>query len=167
MPRSVSICLIAVTAVLSGCSGFGIEPDPFGDEIPMTRLRAEPYSFTFFSGLKEPDRLVIRDEAAWQSVWTQIHAGRTPTPALPAIDFSRQMVVVAAMGTRTSGGYGILFESAHEDAPGGIVLRVLSTSPGKGCVSPAVLTDPVDIAVVAMHPGPVRFAERSVTRNCD
>lgn len=41
-------------------------------------------------------REVIRDRAAWQAVWDELHAG-SPRPSprpLPEIDFSREMVVV-------------------------------------------------------------------------
>lgn len=166
MPRFVSVALVAAVAILSACSGLELEPEPSGPLVPMTRLRAEPYSFTYYSGIKTFERLVVRDAAAWQTVWTQIHTGRTPVTPPPTVDFSREMIVVAAMGGRGSGGYGILLERATEDRADGIAITVLSTSPGSNCVVTLAVTAPVDIARLPLLAGPVRFYERSETTAC-
>jgi hypothetical protein len=164
MPRFVSVALVAAVATLSACSG--LEPEPIGPELPLTRLRAEPYSFTFYSGLDSPQRLVVRDDASWQTLWNEIHSRGTPVPPVPAIDFSREMIVVAAMGTRSTGGYGILLESASEYGTDGIAISVLSISPGSNCGVTLAFTTPVDIARLPLHPGPVRFIERGETTVC-
>ena len=41
---------------------------------------------------------VVRDPAAWQALWARLHVNASPTPALPAVDFAKDMLVVAAMG---------------------------------------------------------------------
>lgn len=57
------------------------------------------------SGLNEPRREVVRDEAAFLRLWTE-HAADLNRPALPPqVDFGREMVVVVAMGRRPTGGY--------------------------------------------------------------
>lgn len=164
MHRFVGVLLIAAAPL--ACSTVGLEPEPLGAELPLSRLRAEPYSFTFNSGLDAPARLVIRDRSEWQSVWNQMHARSSPQPTLPEFDFTRSMIVVAAMGSRSSGGYMILLEGANEDATGGVTIRVRSTSPRSNCVVTAAFTEPVDVASMPLHPGPVRFSERSVTTDC-
>ena len=166
MPRFVSVALVAAAATLSACSGLELEPEPSGPLVPMTRLRAEPYSFTYYSGIKTFERLVVRDAAAWQTVWTQIHAGSTPVTPPPTVDFSREMIVVAAMGEYSTGGYSILLERATEDRTGGIAISVLSTSPGSNCGVTLAFSAPVDIARLPLHAGPVRFFERSETTAC-
>lgn len=165
MPRFVSLGLLAVVAALPACSG-ALDPGPGGPLFPMTRLRAEPYSFSTNSGLGTAERLVIRDAGSWQSVWNRIHASRTPMPSVPQIDFAREMIVVAAMGSRPTGGYTLLLEQANEDPADGIVVSVRSISPGRNCVVTLALTAPVDIARLPLHAGQVRFFERSETKNC-
>jgi hypothetical protein len=57
------------------------------------------------SGLAEHRRQVIRDELEYLKVWAE-HAATVNRVALPpAVDFSREMVVVVAMGERPTGGY--------------------------------------------------------------
>lgn len=166
MNRFVGVFSIAAAPFTLACSSFGPEPTPLGPEVPLVRLRAEPYSFTFYSGLSTPARWVVRDPAAWHSIWSRIHAGVTPQPPVPVFDFSREVIVVAAMGGRGTGGYTILLEGANEDATGGITIRVLSTSPGPGCLVTQASTAPVDVASMPLRPGPVRFSERNVTTDC-
>lgn len=166
MTSLASAVVIGAVATLCACSSLELDPIPSGPPVPMTRLRAEPYSYTFYSGLTSVERLVIRDAATWQAVWNRIHSNRTPVPALPEVDFSREMMVVAAMGERSTGGYGILLQRANEDPAGGIVVSVLSTSPGRSCVVTLAFTAPVDIARLPLSAGPVRFYERSETMVC-
>lgn len=166
MTSFISASLITAVATAIACSGLRLEPEPSGPLVPMTRLRAEPYSFTFYSGLHVPARLVIRDAASWETTWKEIHGGVRPMPALPEIDFSREMIVVAAMGERATGGYGILLQRATEDRADGTAITVLSTSPGKNCIVTLALTAPVDIAKLPSRAGSARFYERSETTVC-
>lgn len=43
-----------------------------------------------------PARVLIRDEATWAVVWPEL----APALATPAIDFSKDMVIVVALGAR-------------------------------------------------------------------
>ncbi|MEO7522348.1 MAG: protease complex subunit PrcB family protein [Gemmatimonas sp.] len=139
---------------------------PPGTSIPLTRLRAEPYAFSLNSGVDEPERLVVRDSAAWSRLWTRVHARQTPIPPLPRVDFTRDMVVFAALGTKPSGGFSVLLDSAFEASDGGIDVVVRSIKPGPKCGVTAALTEPVDIARLARRESPVNFVERSETTDC-
>jgi hypothetical protein len=136
-----------------------------GPSIPVVRLRAEPYSFESNSGLNSSARLVVRDAAAWQSLWAQMYQGRGSVPALPDIDFSREMLIVVALGSRSSGGYGILIDGASGQGAD-VTIAVRSISPGQGCGVTAALTQPVDIARLPRRDGEVRFLERAEVRQC-
>ena len=46
-----------------------------------------------YSGVSARQNVVIRDAAAWARLWAEHTGGQTPAPALPAVDFSRQMLV--------------------------------------------------------------------------
>jgi hypothetical protein len=48
--------------------------------------------------------LVIKNRRIWEWFWTIHSAGITPPPLLPDIDFSREMVIAAILGTQRSGG---------------------------------------------------------------
>jgi hypothetical protein len=116
--------------------------------------------------LDKPARLVIRDAVTWRVIWNQIYLRQSPVAPVPVIDFSREMVVVVALGSHSSGGYSILVDGAAEAANNGIVVIVDSSSPGYNCIVTDAFTQPVDIARVPLRDGPVSFVERTHVSNC-
>ncbi|HVE78445.1 MAG TPA: protease complex subunit PrcB family protein [Gemmatimonadaceae bacterium] len=156
----------ALTTLAAACTTTAFTPDGDGDRLPVTRLRAEPYSFTYNSGLRQPARFVIRDEVEWRAAWDAVHGSLSPKPELPAVDFAREMVVVAALGERSSGGYGILVDSARAAGTGALVyLRTIA--PGTRCGTTGALTQPVDLARLPRREGGVEFRERAEVTRCD
>jgi hypothetical protein len=109
---------------------------------------------------------VVRDAATWQAVWSEIFARRSAVPALPSVDFSSEMVLVAAMGSRANGGYSILVDGVWLAGDGSVVAGVTSTSAGTGCSVAAVIVAPVDAVVVPKAPA-VTFAERAAAHDCE
>ena len=107
---------------------------------------------------------MIRDAGAWAAFWNQLHLTESEVPALPAVDFNRQMVLAAAMGTRYSGGYSIAVEQVSFGSE--VLVEVLATSPGMGCVVTLALTQPVQAVVVSRSEAPVRFQESSTVHDC-
>jgi len=152
----------ALTAVVA-CAAAPLGPS--GQPLTLTRLRAEPYSFTFYSGLNDQQRIVVRDQTQWKEIWQQIWKRASPTPDLPSIDFSREMVIVASMGNKPTGGYNILIDAASESG-GGINVVIKSVSPGRCSVTQA-FSQPVDIARVTRRDGSVTFTERTEVLSCD
>ena len=161
--------LAAAMLVLSaGCANVELSTSPSnGDVLPFVRLRAEPYSYSYYSGFAEPARLVVRDAVQWSAVWARIHAGVTPQPARPEVDFSREMIIVAAMGGRNSGGFGILIEDATAIGSDGVAVTVRSIAPGSRCIVTGALTAPVDVARLPRRNGVVQFTERMQTHDCE
>ena len=112
------------------------------------------------SGIHASRRQVIRDAATWQSVWNEIFSDVSPQPALPAVDFSTQMVLLAAQGDQATGGFGIFIDGAALTLDGTLIVAVTSASPGPGCLNPQQVTQPVDVAVAAQH-ATAAFTERT------
>lgn len=165
MYRLVLYVAVAITG-LEACANAGfLLPQPEGEVIPITRLRAEPYTFTHHSGLADSARIVVRDANTWAATWTAIWRRHSPEPALPSIDFSQEMLVVAALGTRSSGGYSIYVDSAYQRSDH-IEVVIRKVSPGSRCIVTAALTEPVDIARLPRSSQSVRYRERSVVHNC-
>ena len=164
MKSFVGIAVLAFT--LGGCTNQEPSVPSIGVEVPIVRLRAEPSSFAAYSGFHESTRLVIRDRDAWRSTWNKLYERTSPIPPMPEIDFSNEVVMVAALGERGSGGYNVVFSGATENESGGIDVIVRATSPGDRCARLTVLTQPVDIARVPRTYGSIRFVERQAVVNC-
>jgi hypothetical protein len=156
---------LAVVLGVCACSDTASPPGEPGANIPIVRLRSDPYSFAFYSGLDKPDRIVVRDPVTWQIVWRDVWRGFSEVPPLPAVDFSREMILVAALGARSTGGYGIVINGANEAGNGGINVNIRSISP-LNCVVTEAFTQPVDIARLPLRGGRVEFTERSEVHQC-
>jgi hypothetical protein len=141
------------------------QPPLSRDPSPVARLSSGHVSFSVFSGFTDSTRFVVRDSDAWRGTWQTIHRPFLPPPPVPPIDFSREMVVVAALGARPSEGYEVVFENVREDTTG-IEVAVRVSEPARGCPVAAVMTQPVDLARIPASARPVRFRQRNVVVPC-
>jgi len=155
---------LLVTCACGATRAFG-QPGLAREATPVTRLAARGTSFSTFSGYTDSVQLVVRDSATWRTAWQTIHRPFIPPPPVPPVDFAREMVLVAALGTRSSEGYEIVFENVREDS-GGIEVAVRVSEPARGCPVGATMTQPVDLARIPASARPVRFTKRNVVVPC-
>jgi len=148
------LCLIGVACVAN-------EERP----LEISRLPLAPVPYTFNSGVTTADAFVVRDAEHWRDAWNRLHSIRRPTPALPDIDFERQMVIVVAQGRKSSGGYAVEIAGATLMA-GNLNVDIELTQPGSRCVVSTGFTAPVDIAVLPYFDGDVVFRESVTIEEC-
>ena len=157
--------LVTVAVSTLGCSASLSNPEQQHSHVTVTRLRAEPYSFMYYSPLLKAERLVIRDDAAWHVAWASLYSNAVPMPAPPNVDFTQEMVVFVALGQRPTGGYSILVDSAATGASG-LTVWVGTVSPGVRCGTSQALTQPVDIARIARIDAAVHFVDVPKVIDC-
>jgi hypothetical protein len=116
-----------------------------------------------FEGPPDAVRQVVRDPVDWRRTWIQTRRASTDS-ALPPVDFSRQMVIVAGMGNVPSTGYELFVDSVTS-LEWGTLIFVRSTSPA-GCSGGALVTAPVDIVRVPKTTLPVQFVESTEVHRC-
>jgi hypothetical protein len=56
-------------------------------------LATETVTSAVFSGVSSAKRVVVKDKAAWASLWAETHKNVSTAPALPEIDFDSKMVI--------------------------------------------------------------------------
>jgi hypothetical protein len=162
--RTFVVALIALAA----CSSTS-PLDPSEDWLPgrPIEFRRDP-AFQWhrsFNGIDHPGTSVIRDAAEWESVWARITARSMPKTPAPAIDFSKEMVVFVALGSRSSGGYAA--EVVHVVATNdGIGVDYVATSPGENCLTIGAFTQPIDLVIVRRVEGSAAFKRRDRTSSC-
>jgi hypothetical protein len=148
----VALCVFALAA----CD----TPTEPSENLPITRI-----SQGTFSRFDTPQRRVVTSQAQLLEVWAAIFGGPLELPPpLPSIDFSQEVVIVAAAGTRSSGGLTIAVESASANAREAVV-TVLTTVPGPNCVTLPVVTNPYDVVRLPAR-SEVDFVERTEVRAC-
>ena len=169
--RVLILSLVALTLV--ACSSGAPDAGPTGPET-AAEIPAGATATTFevveevsspMSGIEDRRRLVIRDSGTWSDFWSELAARVEPAPPVPEIDFGTSMIIAAAMGQRTSGGYEISVEEVAEK-DGKLYARVQETSPGAACMTITVMTAPVVAVVVPRHEGPVAFVEAELALPC-
>ena len=136
--------------------------------LPIRRLRPQRATFEYYSGIGDSLRTVIADQQHWREVWARIHRDERPVPPVPAIDWRRELVIVAALGRRSSGGFAIRIDSAYQrDDTLEIVVR--TEVPGRNCMLTAAFSQPVDLARLPRPAAtlPVHFRESVHVEPCD
>jgi hypothetical protein len=132
---------------------------PYGNTSSLEVRRIGQWSHT---GIGEARRLVIRDANAWAAFWSELGAGDRPE-----VDFTQNVVVVAAAGQRRGGGYEIVVDRVSQN-DGQLTIEVVETSPSPNCLTTEALTQPVDVVVVPMAaPRGWSFMERKEIRACN
>ena len=87
-----------------------------------------------------------------------------PVPPTPIVDFAGSMLLVAALGTRSHGGYAVTIDSVAR----GVTLRVFVTAiaPGPDCVTTMAITWPLQVVRVSRFDGSVDFVESERVQAC-
>jgi hypothetical protein len=166
------VALLAIVACRPAADGSAPPDAPVSrgptqsESVPLVRLGPGDLPFLQNSGLRDSLRTVIRDQAAFAELWARMYAPYGERPPVPDVDFDREMIVAAALGTRSSGGYAIYLDSATI-AGDALVVHVRRVRPGSTCGATGALTEPVDLARAPRDARPVRFVEHSEVRQCD
>ena len=157
------LTILAVCGV--GAAGCQSTSSPESASTSMENESIAPILHEGYTGFSKPARFVVREAAEWVEVWRRAYVGRSEVPERPEIDFSREMVVVAAQGARPSGGHDIGIERVAA-GDGELKVYVLSTSPAPSCGVLTVITSPVVMVRVTRWQD-VQFVEKSRTAPCE
>jgi hypothetical protein len=162
--------LAALLPVAVAACGGAVDPGDSSDPtdhapagtVDSAGLAAALAPYSVQSGLRDQQRLVVRDSAHWAALWAQLTAGvaggagRAPAPR---VDFARSMVIVAAMGVRPTTGFSITIDSVY---PSGGQLRArvreLAVDAGSCGRTPGPRA-PTAGVLVPRHDGDVAFEE--------
>lgn len=140
-----------------------------GKPVPVSLLGPKLYErrtpFAPNSGILETLRLVIRERAEFNELWKQLTRFGSYKPPPPQVDFSREMIVVAAMGQQPTSGYEIIIDGACE-ADNQLEVFVRSTNFLKCGGQFMMATAPVDIVRLPKTDLPVVFRETQVASDC-
>jgi hypothetical protein len=117
------------------------------------------------SGFPSALRAVARDSITFKQLWSVAVRGDPGPLPTPRIDFEREMVIVAAMGSMASTGFGVVIESVVVRGPS-VEVHARLGSAGSLCIQGAAMTNPVDIVVVPASSGVVVFRDRHLTSEC-
>jgi hypothetical protein len=152
MRRPIMVLMVVGVVAVSACAR-GAAPAVVPSLAPVTastRLYSDDGpAFT------DSVRMAVRDMATWQRVWAQATSTQGSPPPLPQVDFTREMVLVAAAGQMHPGDQ-IRVDSAGVRA-GVFVALVRTITACRQFPAPAY---PLDIVRVARSDLEVTWTER-------
>jgi hypothetical protein len=151
--------LLTAVLVLAACSQAPASNDPAP---APAALPFETVVQRSFPGQGGPTRReVVHDAAAWRKAWTELREGSDLSEEPPAVDFERQMVILAAMETQGCVSR-VTIRSVTRNADA-LVVDLLEAPPAPNCVC---ITSERPIHVIRLEKVdlPARFeVERGVT----
>lgn len=111
---------------------------------------------------------VVRSEAEYADVWTQLHGHKESTPDRPSLDFEEESLLVIVMEAQPTGGYDMsidqtLLSDTGEEAQ----VQYTERSPGENCSVTQVQTSPYVLATIDAPVDDARFEVSSDVRSCD
>lgn len=121
-------------------------------------------------GPSAPTQEVIRDAEEFKRIWGRLYPVRSyedylRAPKLPNIDFAKEAVILVALGSKSSGGYGIRIDSVTKMRDR-VDVMVTSSSPGDGCAVTTSFTWPVDLIRLEIPAMPVEFFTHNSSQGC-
>ena len=106
------------------------------------------------SGRQLGGEVVVRTAAEWKTFWKE-HA---PTEKMPAIDFTKQMVLGVFVGSKPTAGYAVEITGVRAEGKD-LIVEVVRREPGRGTLAAQILTEPFHLVSVPRHDGQVRFID--------
>lgn len=142
------------------CGSDGAKPVPPGNQAPPLELETlVQQSIPGQTG--ETVREVIRDQAAWTAMWAKLREGSALSETPPAVDFTQDMVIVAAMEMQPCVSK-VTVRSAVKRG-GELVVDVLEAPPAPNCVC-ITAERPIHVVRLSKVDAPTRFdVERGQT----
>jgi hypothetical protein len=182
-PVAISAALSVLVVLALSCTQAHPShlPDAQGNAAPIKdvasqahagQIALEPYDAVDHlyknakSQLPSGVRLAIMDTADWTAVWKRV-VGAASTAPVPAVDFSREMLLVVGMGQAPCMGYQINVDTVFRDKDKRIYAVVRERHHGSRCGCLNEVVSPVDVVRVPRTVRPVTFLERRETNVCE
>lgn len=110
----------------------------------------------FYSPVEKPTRWVVRDATAYGKMRAALGEPEA-LPQKPDVDWSKEMLVAVAMGTRMTGGYQVKMDSVARRSDGVVVVRFIEIKPKPGDAVFQALTSPYIVVRTPRLEGRVEY----------
>ncbi|MBV8852967.1 MAG: protease complex subunit PrcB family protein [Sinobacteraceae bacterium] len=162
--------MIAMGLAWAYASSYGGEPAI--SPIEHQTFRPNLYFSSYHDGPDTALFTAIRSEGEWKALWSQLEPrmardrDQRGPHSLPPIDFTRKILLVAALGMKMTGGYTVSIDSVVEE-PAGIRVNAVGGYPGKKCVLLQAVTHPIALALIPRTSKRITFNTTEVEHSCE
>jgi hypothetical protein len=138
--------MIATLILLAGSlAGHALTP------VPFTTISQSDQS-----AVEDARQVVVRTAEEWKSIWKEHAPGRP----MPAVDFTKSMIIGVFLGTRNTAGYRVTITGIERDGAT-VAVTYREARPRAGEMLAQVLTFPHHLVRVERSEGEVRFTRAS------
>lgn len=148
--QAASSPMIAVTVARSSAVVEFVNINPVAVALAFRELDRTSRSL-----VTQPGNVVVRDAAALARLWAE-HGGPQP---LPAVDFTRHMVIGVFTGSQPNGCHSTAIDSIVR-ANGKLTVVRTDTEPGPGVMCTLAIVHPAHIVMVERSDAPVEFTSQ-------
>jgi hypothetical protein len=127
--------------------------------VTVTGIPFQTADATSMSGIHAARTVVVKDALTWAGLWSEHAPGR----ALPAVDFTADMVVGVFMGSGANSCYTTAIDGVARTADK-IIVHELRSVPGPDILCAMYVTTPAHLVVIPRSDLPVEFATEVATR---
>jgi hypothetical protein len=156
---TVAICTPVVSHPMQIVAVDRTDADVAVIPVAVTGIPFRTADATNLSAIHEARTVVVKDAGTWAGLWSQHAPGR----ALPAVDFTKDMVVGVFMGTGASSCYATAIDNIVRTADR-IIVHELRSVPGPDIACAMYVTTPAHLVVIPRSDLPVEFAAEVATR---
>lgn len=166
MKLAAAALAVWMAAGAGGCDGSGSRRTPTE---PPGGGNSGPVAFETLVQASNPGqsggtvRQTVRDAAAWATLWAELRQGTALPEAPPAVDFSKEMVIAAAM--ETQGCVAKVTIRGLRRAGNELVVDLLEAPPAPNCVC-ITSERPIHAVKMPRFAGAVRFEVEVGVTDC-
>ena len=146
-PLTVSTAIVTsmiATVILLAASLAGSALAP----VPFTNISQSEQS-----GIEEARQVVVRTPQEWKALWKE-HA---PGQPMPAVDFTKSMVIGVFLGSRSTSGYRVTITGIDSEAAS-VAVTYREERPGARDILAQMITFPHHLVRVERVAGKVKFS---------
>ena len=101
---------------------------------------------------------VVRTADDWRELWQKHAAPVIPAPDVPAVDFTRDMVLCVTIGSRPTYGYGVEIVRIAPVDDGRFRVEIAERTPAPSSITSQVVTQPYHMVVTRKRAGEAELA---------
>lgn len=152
---------ILITAVFflvsffAGCSTQGNDEK----KLPMEIILDGTYS-----AIEEKREVLLTNNEDYQKLMTEVYKNLDQMPRIPVVDFNKNSVIAAFIGTRSNGGYMVAIDSITEGKS--LTVNITETTPGPNCMVTEAITRPFSLVKIPKTDAKPVFKTKQIVKDC-
>lgn len=117
------------------------------------------------SGIQTQEFFTVLNLAEYNQLMTRLSPHSESKIDLPDVDFTKEMVIAAFAGQKSTGGYSIEIKKITKTGKK-LFVQIEMTNPGRSCLNTQALTSPYHIVAIPAGDYQIEFLPTEVTVNC-